>query len=114
MPVAGTCVGRYSSYDDRSDAFKIVQDAAGQYIRVPVRTAADVEILIITEAEWQRIRGNVSTASYKAAYTTGRTYAGTIAAKLDAGWYRLVVYNGFSLAAKSVDLTFGGKLYETP
>lgn len=110
MPVAGRCLGKFASYDDRSDTYKIVQDAAGRYVRVPVETRGDVEILVITNDEWARIKGAIATSGYRAVYSTGRSYGGTFDVDLTAGWYHLIVYNGFSASAKSVSFTFGGKL----
>jgi hypothetical protein len=110
MPVAGRCVGKFDSYDDRSDAYKVVQDAAGRYIRVPIRTAGNAEIIIVPDREWARIRGQISTSSYFPAFTTGRSFGSTFHADLQAGWYWLVVYNGYSAGAVSVNLSFGGRL----
>lgn len=108
MPVAGRCVGSFDSYDDRSDAFKMVQDAAGRYVRVPV--SGDIEILIVTDQEWARIRGAIGTLSYQAVYSSGRSYGGAFGVDLAPGWYHLVINNSFSNGAKSVNLKFGGKL----
>mgnify|MGYP001258222794 CR=1 FL=1 len=110
IPVAGRCVGSFNAYDDRSDNYKTVMDAAGRYVSVPVRAAGEVEIIVIGDHEMARIKGAISTQSYRAAYSTGRTFGGTIDGSLQPGWYHLVIYNGFSNAAKSVDLKFGGKL----
>lgn len=110
MPQTGRCVGEFGAYDDRSDQYKVVQDAAGRYIRVPVETKGDIEILIISDREFARIKGNISTSSYSAEYSSGRSYGGTFGVNLEKGWHHLVVYNGYSLAAKSVNLKFGGKL----
>lgn len=109
MPQKGTCVGAFASTDDSSDIWNLLVGAAAAYAGVkPPTSKGDIQILVISENQWSAFNRD---SSYRAVYSSGRSYGGTFRVELSPGWYRLVISNKHShLAAKSVAFTFGGSL----
>ena len=103
MPVAGRCVGKFDSYDDRDDLAVTVTDNLGRYIRK--QPQGDIEIIVLDMFGLELRNKN---RSYVAAWTSGRSFGGSFDVPLGAGVWYFVISNKHSyLAPKSVTFTLG-------
>lgn len=102
MPVAGNCVGYFTSYDNSDDLNAAAAKVLSGYIDKP---KGDIEILILTPQQLMYFGGGNDVT---AAYSSGRRMSGKFDVFLPAGYYTVAVSNRHSkLAPKSVDLILG-------
>jgi hypothetical protein len=104
MPVNGECAFSFEVRDNRNDSSKVLTDAAGRRLGVSLEPSAGVELLIFDAIGYSNFSYNREWIAY---WTSGRTMGGSYRPRLRAGMYFFVLNNTYSIAGKTVELTFG-------